>query len=221
MRCLPYGPNALLVEFAQQADEHALRALRRIVAELEKGNWPGLREYVPGFTRILLEFEPAAWRFVREDTGKILERLKAACRAREPLQGPIREIPVRYDGPDLARVAEAHGLAIGEVIQIHSEPVYQVFMLGFAPGFPYLLGLDPRLRTPRLNSPRPRVEAGSVAIGGEHAGIYSIDSPGGWNILGKTDQALFSPTEKGGADMFFLKPGDRVKFVPSGGEGGR
>src|SRR5436309_25603 len=133
--------------------------------------------------------------------------------------GPLKEIPVRYDGPDLARVAQAHGLKIEQVGKLHSAPIYKVYLLGFAPGFPYLGELDKRLHTPRLPSPRTRVPAGSVAIGGEHTGIYPTETPGGWNIIGHTTVKLFDPTAAGSAGeneaMFFLKAGDRVKFVPA------
>src|SRR5206468_3852982 len=131
--------------------------------------------------------------------------------------GPVKEIPIIYDGPDLARVAKAHGLKVEQVQELHAAPIYKVYLLGFSPGFPYLGDLDPRLRTPRLASPRSAVRAGSVAIGGAHTGIYSIDSPGGWNIIGHTPLKLFDPTRATPPDreqqMFLLKPGDRVKFV--------
>jgi len=99
---------------------------------------------------------------------------------------------------------------------LHCEPVYKVYCLGFAPGFPYLGDLNPRLHTPRLATPRTRVPAGSVAIGGEHTGIYSVESPGGWNIIGRTTVALFDPSRRDEHDeaaAFLLRAGDRVKFV--------
>jgi KipI family sensor histidine kinase inhibitor len=108
-------------------------------------------------------------------------------------------------------------LTTREVGELHSATLYKVYLLGFAPGFPYLGDLDPRLHTPRLAAPRPRVAAGSVAIGGEHTGIYSVDSPGGWNIIGRTTARLFDPARTGEdeREMFLLRPGDRVKFVPT------
>jgi len=126
-------------------------------------------------------------------------------------------VPVVYDGPDLKSVAQATGLDVDAVVAIHSAPIYRVRMMGFSPGFPYLDGLDPRLHLERKASPRDHIVPGAVAIGGRHAGIYSVASPGGWHILGRTELALFQP-EKAKAEsvdpreVFALAPGDEVKF---------
>lgn len=128
-------------------------------------------------------------------------------------QARTMEITVRYggeDGPDLARVAAHAGLSPGDVVAHHAAGEYTVAMLGFAPGFPYLLGLDPRLATPRLATPRTRVPAGSVAIGGGQTGLYPHPGPGGWNLIGRTDAVLFDPAREPPA---LLAPGDRVRFV--------
>ncbi len=135
-------------------------------------------------------------------------------------EGRSLELPVIYDGPDLESVAGHLAVSVEEVIQLHSDATYQVRMMGFSPGFPYLDGLDPRLHLPRRESPRTRIEPGSIAIGGPHAGIYSVASPGGWHLLGRTQLRLFKPEEAKGdrvavADVFALKPGDRVCFVPT------
>ena len=118
-----------------------------------------------------------------------------------------------YDGPDLGRVAEHAGLSEREVIEVHCQPVYRVYSLGFAPGFPYLGDLDPRLRVPRLTTPRVRVPVGAVAIGGEHTGIYPVASPGGWNLIGQTEARLFQPTAAH-EQVFLLRAGDLVRFEP-------
>lgn len=124
----------------------------------------------------------------------------------------VVEIPVKYDGEDLSRVAKYSGLSELEVIKIHSSTLYRVYMLGFTPGFPYLGGLDVRIRTPRLKTPRVKVEAGSVGIADNQTGIYSMDSPGGWNIIGHTDLKLFDPTR---TNPVLLKPGQHIKFTPT------
>lgn len=116
------------------------------------------------------------------------------------------------DGPDLAVVAEAAGLSEADAITRFCAPVYQVAMLGFAPGFPYLLGLDPVLAMPRLETPRTRVPAGSVAIGGAQAGIYPREGPGGWRLLGRTPVGLFDHEREPPA---LLAPGGTVRFVPA------
>jgi inhibitor of KinA len=108
-------------------------------------------------------------------------------------------------------------MTIAQICELHTAPVYKVYMIGFAPGFPYLGDLDPRLFTPRRPVPRTKVKPGTVAIGGEHTGIYPVESPGGWNIIGHTPVKIFDVARGvppgSDEDMFLLKPGDRVKFV--------
>jgi inhibitor of KinA len=137
-------------------------------------------------------------------------------RASDVLPHPARmiEIPVCYGreyGEDIRTVCAAHGLSEAEVIALHTAPTYFVGMLGFAPGFPYLAGLDERLVTPRRATPRPRVPRGSVAIGGEHTGIYPFELPGGWHLIGRTPLALFDPSRD---PPSLLAAGDQVRFVP-------
>ncbi len=222
MNWLPYGPHAWLFQFAERLGEEAFARGCAIAADLERHPPPGLVEYVPAFTTILLEFDPHEMPPPEELLPELVRRFEQAATTRiEP--AAVREIPVRYDGPDLDRVAQTNGITVAEVCARHAATVYRVYMLGFAPGFPYLGDLDPRLHTPRLPSPRTRVAAGSVAIGGEHTGIYTVDSPGGWNIIGHTEVKIFDPARgaPAGADeeMCWLKQGDRVKFVPLQSEG--
>ena len=115
-----------------------------------------------------------------------------------------------YDGADLEEIARAAKLSCNEVIKLHSAPIYTVRFLGFAPGFAYLDGLDPRLMLPRRSEPRIRMDPGAVAIGGPHTGVYTVPSPGGWNWLGNTATPLFDPT----TEHIALHPGDTVRFIP-------
>ncbi len=211
----PYGPDALFFEFAERADEAAFLRAQAIELELARQPPAGLVEHVPAFTTFLLIFDPSQ-RAALPALGPVLAKRFAEARPFDLPPPILKTIPVIYDGPDLPRVAEVHELSVAEVIARHTAPIYRVHLLGFAPGFPYLGGLDPRLHTPRLATPRPRVPAGSVAIGGEHAGIYPSASPGGWNLLGRTSLKLFDP-ERGKpgheAAMFLLQPGDEVRFV--------
>lgn len=129
------------------------------------------------------------------------------------------ELAVRYNGPDLKQVAAWAGLSQSAVIDLHTTVEYRVRLIGFMPGFPYLEGLDPRLHFERRASPRNYIPAGSVAIGGAHAGIYSVGSPGGWHLLGQTQQPLVmlqhaQAARIDPAKIFALNPGDRVRFVP-------
>lgn len=216
MKLLPYGPNAWLLRFADSVDEESFQLGRAIAAELERSPPAGLREFVPAFTAVLLEFDPAHADEAASALAELAERIESAARTALP-EPPVKEIPVTYDGVDLERVSRHNQITVSEVCRLHAAPVYRVHMLGFAPGFPYLGGLDPRLHTPRLVSPRPRVAAGAVAIGGEHTGIYSVASPGGWNLIGRTTANLFDPTrgEMNREAMFLLHAGDRVKFIPT------
>ena len=200
MKIQPYGPNAVLITFADKVGDEAFARGRAIAQRLEQTPPPGLTEYVPAFTTMLLEFSGAVpdLSFLN-DIGVI--DLPASR---------INEIPVIYNGADLQRVAEHNHLTVAEVCERHAAVIYKVYMLGFSPGFPYLGDLDPRLHTPRLATPRTRVPAGSVAIGGQHTGIYPSESAGGWNIIGQTSAKLFNPTEM----SFLLYPGDRIRFVP-------
>ena len=216
MNWIPYGPDAWLLRFAERLGPETFARGRAISAELKRRRPPGLREFVSGFTTVLLEFDPGDQAKMEVELARLEERFQAAFRER-PVVAEVTEIPVIYDGPDLARVAAARSLTIDEVAALHCAPVYHVYLLGFSPGFPYLGDLDPRLHTPRLSSPRARVPAGSVAIGGEHTGIYSVESPGGWNIIGRTSLKLFDPDGRPDGDenaMFRLRAGDRVRFVP-------
>lgn len=215
LTCHPYGPDAWLLRFADQPGEAALQAARAIGQALEDQPPAGLIEYVPGYTSVLLEFAPGTLP-AGPALNHLLKRL-GACLKIPTEQGPLREIPVVYDGPDLDRVAKHAGLSRDAVGELHAEVIYRVALIGFAPGFPYLDGLTPRLHTPRLDAPRPRVAAGSVAIGGSHTGIYSVPGPGGWNLIGRTEVRLFDPARAHPgqeAAMCWLQPGDRVRFVP-------
>jgi inhibitor of KinA len=202
-----------LLRFADRVGDEAFARGEAILRELEQRPLPGLSEVVPAFTTVLIEFEPETSVDANAVFAGLNARVEAALSKALPVR-PVKEIPVTYNGADLERVARVHDLTTDEVCRLHAEPLYKVYMLGFAPGFPYLGDLNPRLQTPRLASPRARVTAGSVGIGGEHTGIYSIESPGGWNIIGHTPLRLFDPSRGDGEAMFLLKRGDRVKFVP-------
>jgi inhibitor of KinA len=208
VRWIPYGPDGLLVYFADGLGEDGFERGRALVAALDRKPPVGLREYVPSFTSILLEFAPGSV----FDPQQVVDELASVASLKAEMP-PVRVLPVRYDGPDLERVAARSGLSMSDVVEVHSGTIYKVYTLGFSPGFPYLGDLDARLHTPRLESPRPRVPAGSVAIGGPHTGVYPIESPGGWNIIGRTEVRLFAP-ERGGLATFLLAPGDRVRFEP-------
>lgn len=217
MNWLPYGPNAWLLRFAEVVGDDAFFLARSIETEITRRPPPGLIEYVPGFTSMLFEFDPQQSGIEEEVLPELLQRFSFGMVAKISTS-PVHEIPVIYDGPDLGRVAELNELSVEEVIEMHSSHLYRVYLLGFSPGFPYLGDLDPRLHAARLPSPRLKVPGGSVAIGGEHTGIYTVDSPGGWNVIGRALLRIFDANavdeDSPSRSMFRLKPGDRVRFVP-------
>lgn len=195
----------LLLRLAQELREHSLRT--------EAAPDAPLRDIVPGPGNLMLELAPEATMLLTELT----ERLETCWRRLEdepPGTPRTVEIPVRYggdDGPDLAQVAQHTGLTPLSVIERHAGGAYEVLCLGFQPGFPYLHGLDPTLSTPRRETPRSRIPAGSVAIGADRTGIYPSASPGGWQIIGRTDRTLF---DTGDAEHpTLLLPGDQVRFT--------
>lgn len=201
VRVMPYGDRALLVELDGLDDVLALHATLR--EQLPAG----VTELVPAARTLLVMFEPkttTAQRLVDDISGRPIGP-RVAPRA------PLVEIPVVYDGADLADVAAQTGFSAPEVIARHSRPTYVVAFNGFAPGFAYLTGLDPGLTLPRRQTPRTRVPAGAVAIADQFSGIYPRSAPGGWHIIGRTDVALWDPTRD---PPTLLRPGSRVRFVP-------
>ena len=216
MRWRQYGRNGVLIEFAEKPDEWAYHKSRAISEALALKPPTRLLEFVPGYTTVLLEFDLAGEASLEALAAEVIDMLTHSAR-NKITEGPVKSIPIIYDGSDLQRVAAHNRITVEQAVAFHSGTVYKVHLLGFSPGFPYLGELHHRLHTPRLATPRQKVPAGSVAIGGHHTGIYSIDSPGGWNIVGRTEIKIFDPGKAVTAnpeEAFFLTPGDRVRFVP-------
>lgn len=209
-RIRPVGEAAFTVEFGDRVDEDLVVQVQALDALLADHPPDGFVEAVPTYRSLLVRYAPQET--AAADVRSALQRALASLQSISPPEGRLVEIPVRYGGehgPDLTSVAEQHGLTPREVIRIHTRPTYRVAMLGFAPGFAYLLGLDPHLETPRLETPRTSVPAGSVGIAGAQTGVYALSTPGGWRIIGRTDLTLFDPRRP---EPFTLHAGDRVRF---------
>ena len=207
-----FGPQALLVRFAESVDASSLARCRGLLRALDQACLDGIRDLTPAYCSLLLEFEHPEQ--VANQLGDLKEVIKSA-KAWPAEEAPLHAIRVCYDGADIEEFARCVRLSVSNVIALHTAPIYSVFVIGFSPGFPYLGPLDPRLHAPRLSSPRTRVGAGSVAIGGEHTGIYTIASPGGWWLIGRTDSEVFcraKASDAGSGEAFLLRQGDRVKF---------
>ena len=206
----PCGDRMVLIEFGKEISSAANGAVHRLAVKLEKAQISGVLDWIPSYCALGVIYNPLVigYRAVVEKLNRLLELQTEFL----PESTRRLEIPVAYGaafGPDLAFVAEYHGLAPERVVALHTGAVYRVYMIGFTPGFPYLGGLPPILHTPRLASPRLLVPAGSVAIGGQQAGIYPITSPGGWRIIGRTPLQLFDIRHPRPA---LLKPGDEITF---------
>lgn len=208
----PLGDSALLVALGEGTDPGLVARVTELAARVRQARLPGVQDIVPAYGAIAVFFDAVA-----QDGDALAARLaleaQAAGRPAHAAEGPTHVLPVRYDGPDLADVAERTGLSPAEVIRRHSEPLYQVHFLGFAPGFAYLGPLDPALLLPRRAEPRRRVPAGSVAIAGEQTGVYPLETPGGWHLIGRTEVVLFDPARD---PPNLLAPGDRVRFSDVG-----
>jgi KipI family sensor histidine kinase inhibitor len=173
-----------------------------------------LSEVVPGAATVLvIAADPGQLAALLAVLPELIVQLPAADSSSS---ATIIEIPVRYDGPDLADVASASGLSVSEVVRLHSAATYQAAFTGFAPGFAYLTGLDSRLVFPRRSTPRPSVPAGSLAIADIYTAVYPRQSPGGWHLIGTTEAVMFDPAmpSTDGGSPALITPGSQVRFVP-------
>jgi KipI family sensor histidine kinase inhibitor len=204
VRLRPAGERGLLVEVEE------LETVHRLHAALRQLDPPGVVELVPGYRTVLIVADP--------ERAGVLDELAAglpglALPPAGAVAGETVEIPVSYDGEDLPEVAGLTGLEADEVVRRHTAPEYTVAFLGFSPGFPYLVGLDPALEVPRRDTPRTSIPAGSVGLAGNQTGIYPTASPGGWQLIGRTEVTLFDPTRDPPA---LLAPGTRLRFTVAG-----
>ncbi len=207
----PAGDSAMLIKAGNDISPETNYLVRQLLFALLKSSTPGIIEIVPAYNELMVYYDPTVINY-KEVSGTIHDAEKQLSDVEIPA-GRLLKIPVCYEdeyGPDLPFVASAVNLSIDEIVKSHTSQNYLVYMLGFAPGFPYLGGMDKRIACERKETPRIRIPAGSVGIAGEQTGIYSLDSPGGWQIIGWTPIPLFSPLAK---NPFLLQQGDRIKFV--------
>ncbi len=212
--------QALFVEFGSSINEETQLNIQQAVTALQQQPFPGLIEIVPSYTNFCVYYDPfivlkhlPAANTISKRVQTYIQQLLTNPTAPDKTTRRTIEISVLYGGeygPDLQAVADYNRMTTDEVIRIHTSRDYIVYMLGFAPGFPYLGGLDERIITPRRATPRPRIAAGSVGIGGEQTGIYPFATPGGWQIIGRTVTPLFSLENN---PPTLLQAGDLVRFV--------
>ncbi|MCI8578134.1 MAG: 5-oxoprolinase subunit PxpB [Lachnospiraceae bacterium] len=212
IRILTAGDSSLLIEFGKEISPEINRKIAATVQLMKEQHIEGVVDMIPAFCSLLINYDP---RVVRYD--KMKKRLESLVRMDIKVGAEKRrifEIPVVYGGeygPDLAAIAQHAGLSEAEVINIHSSQDYLIYMLGFLPGFCYLGGLDERIHTPRLANPRLKIRAGSVGIGGSQTGIYPLDSPGGWQLMGMTPVKTYDPDRE---VPILVEAGNYIRFVP-------
>lgn len=219
MHITPLGDTALMLELGSVIDEATHRRVQAAWQALQAEPLPAVTEVVPAYTTVTVFYDPAgAVRLGAPERGmvdwlgaKIRERLKNPPKSAKAKPRTV-EIPVCYDedfGPDLALVAKHAKLTVEEVVKRHGKADHLVYLIGFAPGFPYMGGLPKELNLPRRAKPRMEVAPGSVGIAGNQTGIYPLGTPGGWNLIGRTPLRLFTPEK---TPPVRLGAGDRVKF---------
>ncbi|MNC23497.1 Kinase A inhibitor [compost metagenome] len=223
----PLGDSAAVVILASDIGAGTYRQVRALSEYLEHQPFAGMIEYVPAFSSVAVYYDGMAVLAAHADKAapgdehypyaivvSLLEGILQELKDAAPRQTRIVNIPVCYGGewgPDLEAVAVHNGLTPQEVVRIHSSADYLVYMLGFAPGFPYLGGLPASIATPRRKTPRTAIPSGTVGIAGDQTGVYPIETPGGWQLIGRTPMELFLPGEIPPA---LLQAGDIVRFYP-------
>ncbi|QUW24045.1 5-oxoprolinase subunit PxpB [Sporosarcina sp. Marseille-Q4063] len=221
-RIKPLGDSALIVQLGEGICPEIHENVSNLTRLLEKHPFDGFVEAVPAYNSLTIYYNPH--RVYLSHTNQALTPFQQVCTYIEklsPLIGDkqlsknrIVELPVVYGGefgPDLEYVAKSNDLSIEKVIQIHSKNEYLVYMIGFAPGFPFLGGMDERIATPRKETPRLAIPSGSVGIAGKQTGVYPLETPGGWQIIGRTPLDLFLPDM---SPPTLLEAGDKIRFVP-------
>lgn len=225
---VPLGDAAVVVRVGETIHPRTLGKVRALVQQLEKRPFPGLVEVTPSFAAVTVFYD--ARQVMRADGSRLgmvtgvetpyervcrwLRQIVEEMAEQEAAPSRQVEIPVCYGGefgPDLAFVAAHNGLSVQEVIDLHASGEYLVHMIGFAPGFPYLGGMSERIAAPRKETPRLRIPLGSVGIAGRQTGVYPLETPGGWQLIGRTPKRLFSPDAE---PPSLLQAGDIVRFYP-------
>jgi len=210
-RFLPLGDRALCVELGDSISEATNRRVHSLSREIGRLGARGVLDVVPTYRSLVVYYDPLS--ISHADLVSRIGELDGTLEEGEAVAPRLVEIPTLYGGeygPDIGDVAGHNGISEADVIEIHSGTDYPVYMMGFLPGFPYLGGMSERIATPRLKTPRSTIPAGSVAIADRQTGIYPVESPGGWRLIGRTPISLFDPTRE---PPVAIEPGDYLRFV--------
>lgn len=208
---LPAGDSAILVEFADEIDDAVNDRVHALAQRLRDQSRPEILDLIPAYSSLLVCYDSTKIQYAT--LANFLQTILHSSQVDISSSPRLVEIPVTYGdkfGPDLEFVARWSGLSKAQVIELHVSIVYRVYFIGFTPGFAYLGRVPSQIAAPRLETPRARVPAGSIGIAGGQTGIYPMETPGGWRLIGRTTQTLFDPKND---SPTLLRPGDRVKFV--------
>ena len=216
VRFLLTGDTSVCVEFGNEISESINAQIRAFNIALSKSDIPGIVETVPTYRSLMVHYDPEVIRY-----APLMDKLRGLLGQLDKVKIPpseVLEIPVLYGGdmgPDLEFVAQHSGRTPEEVVRIHTSCEYLVYMLGFTPGFTYLGGMSEEIATPRLKNPRVKIPAGSVGIAGSQTGVYPIDSPGGWQLIGRTPVRMYDPSRN---RPILPEAGQYIRFYPIGRE---
>ncbi len=216
-KIFPLSDSAITIDFGNVIDEKINDIVMQLYQSCTKNAFVGMKEAMPAYASLTIFYDvfsvrknyilyKSAYAFVEDFLIKSYENIGEA----ESYLKRIIEIPVIYDGDDLSYVADYHQISEAQVIKLHTAPTYRVYMMGFLPGFAYMGGLNARIATPRRATPRTKVPAGSVGIAGNQTGIYPSESPGGWQLIGRTEVQLYTPNA---TEITLLRAGDLIKFI--------
>ncbi|ACB84728.1 5-oxoprolinase subunit PxpB [Natranaerobius thermophilus] len=213
LQILPAGDKAVVMEFENEISPEVNAKIRATDHLLrEEFQLKGITEIIPTYRSLLIYYDEKYWDF--ETLSKKLVEIPHYLEEKEIPEPKTLNIPVVYGGeygPDLEYVAEYNNLTSDQVIEIHHTTTYLIYMLGFVPGFTYLGGMSEKIATPRLKDPRAKIPEGSVGIAGSQTGVYPLESPGGWQLIGRTPLKFYDPNKE---DPFLPKPGYHLKFYP-------
>lgn len=209
---IPAGDKSLVMEFGNSISPEINTKIRSMVTAIDESEFHGIEEVIPTYRSILIIYNPLIIDY--QDIIDKLKKMETHLNDTSNDKTRIIELPTVYGGeygPDIEFVARHNNLTIEEVIEIHSSTDYLLYMLGFTPGFGYLGGMSEKIETPRLQVPRTKIPAGSTGIAGKQTGIYPIDSPGGWQLIGRTPVKLYDPLAE---PPVLLNAGDYIRFIP-------
>jgi len=205
------GDRAIVVEFGDKIEEQVNSKIRSLTVAIEQEGIIGINETIPTYRSLMVIYDP-----LLIELEKLIGAIKTIISRMHELKltdAKVIEIPILYGGeygPDIEFVADHNKISIDEVIKIHTDMEYLIYMIGFTPGFPYLGGMSDKIEAPRLQNPRTKIPAQSVGIAGKQTGIYPVESPGGWQLIGRTPVKLYDPFRE---EPVLLNAGDYIKFV--------